>query len=75
MHTNESGHSGTATLDAYRESADESLAALSELGAFYPLISYPAPADDLEEEEETLDPLIMAGLIGPQFYDCPGSHL
>jgi hypothetical protein len=58
--------SGTAVLESYQERADESLAAISELGAFYPLISYPAPADDLEDEQ-ALDPLV-AGLIGAPFY-------
>jgi hypothetical protein len=65
MNGNDSG--GTALLECYGERTDESLAAISELGAFYPLISYPAPADDVEDEE-ALDPLIMAGLVDPPFY-------
>jgi hypothetical protein len=67
MNGNDSMQSATAVLEPYREGEDESLAELSELGAFYPLITYPAPANDLEEEE-TLDPLIMTRLIGPPFY-------
>jgi hypothetical protein len=54
-------------LGPYRDRADDSLAELSELGAFYPLITYPAPANDLEDEE-ALDPLTMAALTGPHFY-------
>ena len=67
MNGNDSMRPATATLESYHEGEDESLAALSELGAFYPLITYPAPANDLEEEE-TLDPLIMSGLIAPRIY-------
>ena len=59
--------SSTVMLEPYRDRVDESLAELSELGAFYPLITYPAPANDLEDEE-ALDPLIAPGLIGPHFH-------
>lgn len=65
MNENDSTRSATAMLEPYRERADESLAELSELGAFYPLITYPAPAND-QEDEEGLDPLIVAGFIGPR---------
>jgi hypothetical protein len=59
--------SSSVMLEPYRDRVDESLAELSELGAFYPLITYPAPANDLEDEE-ALDPLIAAGVIAPRFY-------
>jgi hypothetical protein len=65
MNGTDSMRPATATLEGYHEGADESLAALSELGAFYPLITYPAPANDLEDEE-TLEPLVSAGLIAPR---------
>jgi hypothetical protein len=53
---------GTTTLEPdQHEEPEESLAALSELGAFYPLIAYPAPADDVEPQD-AVDSMIMAGL-------------
>jgi hypothetical protein len=53
---------GTTTLEPdQQEETEESLAALSELGAFYPLIAYPALADDVEPED-AMDSMIMAGL-------------
>jgi hypothetical protein len=53
---------GTTTLEPGQgEQTEESLAALSELGAFYPLIAYPAPADDVDPED-AIDSMILAGL-------------
>jgi hypothetical protein len=42
----------------------ESIETLSELGAFYPLITYPAPAGEDREEREgsETDPLVAAAL-------------
>jgi hypothetical protein len=57
-HPTEQGEVSTAQ-------SGESLETLSELGAFYPLISYPAPAGEDREEPEggETDPLMTAALV------------
>jgi hypothetical protein len=38
---------------------------LAEVGAFYPMVSYPAPAADDESAEERVEETIYAGLVWP----------
>ena len=36
---------------------------LAELGAFYPMVSYPAAQDEEREPEEAVEQAIFAGLV------------
>jgi hypothetical protein len=38
---------------------------LSELGAYYPVVSYPATPEQEPEEEAALDQAILAGVLSP----------
>lgn len=50
-------HTGTtALLDLH--------ALVEEIGGSYPLLGYATPSDE-QIDEETLDPLILAGLVNP----------
>jgi hypothetical protein len=55
----------TALLDEKDPPVPDTESLLSELGAFYPVVAYPAPQERSDDLDSEVDRTIYAGLVWP----------